>query len=1254
MRGFIPVDGLLNRDQELAELARFCDGDAPYMRWQAEPWAGKTALMSTFVRNPPPSLDVVSFFVTARLTAYADSTGFVTALAEQLTAVAGTSPSQAVTGQSGHHYLEPLWAAAAERAARSGRRLVLVVDGLDEDRGAVAGTGLPSIASLLPRIPGLRVIAASRPDPPLPDDVDCDHPLRASEIRALDVSPHAKSKGDRARQELNELLTGESAHQELIGFVSASGGGLTLDDLEELTGRAPYELDRAIGGVCGRTVAAQRGHMEDEQHEILWFTHDTLRIEAANRLGRFALRRCRERIHAWGDEYRRKQWPVDTPSYLLHHYPGMLVGERDFERLRVLATDTARHDRMLDVTGGDATALAEITAAQGLQLNAPTPELLALARLAIHRDTLTHRNKEVPANLPAVWVILGQPNRAEALACGITDPDTRTTALVEVVEELANAGHQERAARLAKTAEAAAHTIDRPARRAHVLMSVSTVMAAIDDRDRAKHVLGAVRNIIDGLRDPLDRRGALIAALAQAAASQGDFARAKALARELTATTAADGEELSPRAVVPLVEVVTAAGDLDGAERMALSITSRYDLGMSRLGALTTVAKARLLTGDRVRFSALAEQIILCDFGRPTDHFGNSYHVGAALASLSAAAAASKWYAEAEHLVGSITDQEWRARALADLTKTLVTSGDKTWSVAAARFLGEAEELVRTLPDWEWKRDRPLSALAEAFAAHGDYDRAERTADEISWPYARGSAMAATARAAADRGDQDPARMIARKAEERARAAIDAYRDIAALAAFLTACKAHGDLSRTAELAAAAETRALAQLEGRDSNHSRVKLGLALVAAGHYRRAEPVANAIDVPGQRADVLRAMLPAAAAAGDVDYAVSLAQAAAEIQPTLHAATNANLGAALAAAGHFDRAESLARTISDHSWQSATLLALVRVLASAQELDRATALAETIRLRSPRVEAYKALMEAAALQGQFDRIAALASAMGDPQSRTWALTATVRARAGAGGTESVSALIGLAESHARSVSDPAGRACALTMVAEALTAVGNPEQGAAVVTEALAALGSGHLPYQHARALAVLVDSVVAAGDHERAERVAAEAEAIAIAYRSLPPPLGDFGARDLRPEVQKVLARAIAATGRTDRAVVVISGLQDGHERATALQELIEWCAAKGRHETAEAIVRETVEEERRVPALISLATGAFAAGDVDNARRHIATVLASSSTTTFGISNWTQVLDLLGRADPQALDIVAGEYLARLSPHLDSR
>lgn len=64
---------LRGRDANLAELARFCldDDQGPYTWWQAEPWAGKTALLATFVHTPPAEITgrvwLVSFFVTAGL-----------------------------------------------------------------------------------------------------------------------------------------------------------------------------------------------------------------------------------------------------------------------------------------------------------------------------------------------------------------------------------------------------------------------------------------------------------------------------------------------------------------------------------------------------------------------------------------------------------------------------------------------------------------------------------------------------------------------------------------------------------------------------------------------------------------------------------------------------------------------------------------------------------------------------------------------------------------------------------------------------------------------------------------------------------------------------------------------------------------------------------------------------------------------------------------------------------------------------------
>ena len=77
---------------------------------------------------------------------------------------------------------------------------------------------------------------------------------------------------------------------------------------------------------------------------------------------------------------------------------------------------------MLDLTGGDAAALAEVRAALDRIAAQDDPDLASALALACHRDQLTDRNSHIPVALPAVWAALGQPTRAEALATSITEP----------------------------------------------------------------------------------------------------------------------------------------------------------------------------------------------------------------------------------------------------------------------------------------------------------------------------------------------------------------------------------------------------------------------------------------------------------------------------------------------------------------------------------------------------------------------------------------------------------------------------------------------------------------------------------------------------------------------------------------------------------------------------------------------------------------------------------------------------------------
>ena len=159
-----------------------------------------------------------------------------------------------------------------------------MLDGLDEDDvGATPSRGRPSIASLLPPSPpsGVRVIVTSRPDPGLPDDVPSDHPLRACAIRHLAVSPVATDLALRAKQELRDLLTGDQTGLDVVGYIAASGGGLTSSDLSALTGAPPFKLDPILRGVSGRSLQtrapADAGDGKtDPAMRVYLFAHETL------------------------------------------------------------------------------------------------------------------------------------------------------------------------------------------------------------------------------------------------------------------------------------------------------------------------------------------------------------------------------------------------------------------------------------------------------------------------------------------------------------------------------------------------------------------------------------------------------------------------------------------------------------------------------------------------------------------------------------------------------------------------------------------------------------------------------------------------------------------------------------------------------------------------------------------------------------------------------------------------------------------
>ncbi|BBH69753.1 hypothetical protein ACTI_64380 [Actinoplanes sp. OR16] len=514
VRDIVPLGGLRDRDTELDELAAFCAGPIPYVWWRGDPWAGKSALMSSFVSRPPAGVEVVSFFVTGRLAGKADSEAFTNAMVEQLSAVIEEDEPVAVSPGSLDAHRRHLFEAAARRLGEQGRRLVLVVDGLDEDKWT-PDSAMASIAALLPKNPGdhLRVIVSGRLHPPVPDDVDTDHPLRDCPIRTLSQTAYARELERAANLELNRLLAGGRLERDVLGLLAACGGGLDSAELQELTGTAPYEMDPLLGSSFGRVVVSRATDslIGDVPRPVFLFGHEELRRRAVERLGPRELARHRDRLHTWAEGYRDDGWPTSTPAYLLLGYPRILEQDRDIPRMVAIALDVRRHQRLLEATGADGPVLTEIAAAMRAAVGQDDPDLATLMRLAYHRGLGTHRNAKLPAELPAVWAKAGRLVRAETLARSLADPVRHARAMTRLVEPYAEGGAPDTTARIVADTVTAIARIPNRWQRNRAQGDLAVAVIAAGDLRRGHEVAA-------GIEVPEIRREALRAlALSQVA-----------------------------------------------------------------------------------------------------------------------------------------------------------------------------------------------------------------------------------------------------------------------------------------------------------------------------------------------------------------------------------------------------------------------------------------------------------------------------------------------------------------------------------------------------------------------------------------------------------------------------------------------------------------------------------------------------------------------------------------------------------------
>lgn len=369
---------LLGRMRELADIASFATGPAGYRWLVGDAWTGKTALLAEAATTALPSeVDVVAYFLSRR-EADADSSHFLSAVVPQLADLCDADPPDLTL-----RCFRDLWEQAGDLARANGRRLLLIVDGLDED---LHPPGSISVAGLLPEALGDRthVLVSSRPYPDLPSDVLPEHPLRRTPCVPLAQSDDARHLADLARQEIDGLLSRrDSSAADVLGLFAAATGPLEISDIAALIRYLPGRdvswsaLVSLITGDAARSLQpigpAGTRHYMFAHVSLLDYARTDVALQDPD------YRRC---LDQWAQHWRDSRWPArsaardPSPSYLLDSYPATLAA--DPQALAGFVGDVAWINAAIQDVGVDSVLANLRTARDAAAADTAVRELLAV------------------------------------------------------------------------------------------------------------------------------------------------------------------------------------------------------------------------------------------------------------------------------------------------------------------------------------------------------------------------------------------------------------------------------------------------------------------------------------------------------------------------------------------------------------------------------------------------------------------------------------------------------------------------------------------------------------------------------------------------------------------------------------------------------------------------------------------------------------------------------------------------------------
>lgn len=1077
--------GLRGREPELAELRAFASPGQygtgrPYAEWVAPAWSGKTALAAQFAADPPPGVDVVAFFVSqsAGSAGRQQAPEFWDAAYHQLAALVDDDEPAPLTPNRTHFVR--LWAAAGKLAERSGRTLVLLIDGLDED------DELPLIANAIPGDGdrAKRVIVFRRDEPEL--RLAPEHPLtdpRRHVRKALVRTDYVGDLEEEAHTTLRKFFTDRQPEavrvSDVLGVIAAAGPIGARDIAAVLCAEDPSLPDRRV--LSSRQVSPALRRAEDARllvplasdPDTFTFHHTTLRAITRGYLAADeAIKLHEDTIKRLAAQYAGDGWPDTTPSYLLmpSGYPAFLEETDDTDRLAALTT-RERITRLRARTGDDAAAVGELTKALQKLTETKPGDIPATGRLALRREQLVQALARYPVPLIEAHAALGHWERAEQLAGYQAQPADRVAGLTGMGGTAARSGQSQRADLLFARALRVLPEITDQTQLAAQRQSLAR-MAAGSERLVAPE---SVAKVFPGRQENatalFDFASAYASAglidyaeqfMAEVTGPEGAVARAAAQA---DAAVAAAGEPRDHRASYGQPDD---SAFLDVARRQA-AIQQHLNIGqmLASTAQLVVAAAARRRRLDTVIRIVAAPSgglplYLIADACRTAEISGGPQGMAEALAvayeaareladpvaravSLGIIAACARSGAAGEAACEQVAgDAAARARqALAGVPSDQRAEVDNLIATASAGL--SIDPLI------DWIRDAATRSGDPAVLA-ASLTVIVQAAATVGLPTAD---LVVDARDAASK-IPDPARKaVALATLAQATAVAAQYAAVHEVAADLIDA-AH--FARDGRLTAAAH---LAAGWGILSDHpiaSRADVqasGAQGFAAGQLTAIRSIVASLTDPAGRARASDALVQAAAAEPAFGLAAEARRAAAGIDdPQRQASIRAMIAQGVATAGQLGAALFVMRDMPhpDQQVWAMGMIAQAAVAAGLTADDPITAardIAADVDDPGRRQAAFAALVPAAAATGQLAVAEFAAAQLTEPGQRAWALGIVVQAAAAAG--QPTGDLIAASDRAVRAIRHPAQRTWAMALLARDAAVINQSEVAEGLVSDA-----------------------------------------------------------------------------------------------------------------------------------------------------------------------------------------------------------